>query len=123
MTAREQIKEAYQVELHVVNNVLIPLGLSKEKDPFVMPAPYDRKKADEESNTEMQTVYKGKVGPDGKTPISAAKGEIAATARLIHEANRFRRDYNIATASHKQLMLGAYRTLYQRKLKLEDALA
>lgn len=121
MTAREQIKEAYQVELHVVNNVLAPIGLSKE-DSFTMPAPYDRKKADEESNTEMQTVYKGKVGPDGKTPISAAKGEIAATARLIHEANRFRRDYNIATASHKQLMLGTYRTLYQRKLKLEDAL-
>ena len=122
MTAREQIKEAYQVELHVVNNVLAPLGLA-DKDSFKMPEPYDRKKADEESNTEMQTAYKGQKDAKGKTPVSAAKSEIAATARLIHEANRFRRDYNIATASHKQLMLGAYRTLYQRKLKLEDALA
>ena len=122
MTAREQIKEAYQVELHVVNNVLAPLGLA-DKDSFKMPEHYDRKKADEESNTEMQTAYKGQKDAKGKTPVSASKSEIAATARLIHEANRFRRDYNIAIASHKQLMLGAYRTLYQRKLKLKDALA
>ena len=121
MTAREQIKEAFQVELHVVNDVLASVGLSK-KDSFKMPEPYDRQKADEESNTEMQTTYKGKPGPDGKTPVAATHGEIAATARLIHEANRFRRDYNIAVASHKQLMLGTYRTLYQRKKKLEAAI-
>ena len=44
---------------------------------------------------------------------------IAGCAKQIHEASRVRRDINIATASHKKLLLGCYNTLYQRKLKLE----
>lgn len=122
MTSREQITEAFKVELHAVNNALAAVGLS-EPDDFIMPEPYDREKIDEESSAELQTACKGRTNDKGETPVSAPKSEIATTARLIHEANRFRRDYNIATASHKQLILGAYKTLYQRKLKLEDATA
>ena len=125
MTSREQLNQALQVELHTVNRVLEPVGI--EPDDFKMPAAYARYEADIESNTEMQEAL---IGDDETVEIKGTladkvitnKGKVAATARNIHEANRFRRDYNIATASHKQLMLSMYKTMYQRRKKLTNAL-
>lgn len=118
MTSKEQLRQAAEIELHTVNKVLEPVGITAEA--FEMPGPYDRAKADVESNDEMQKAF---VIRGGTSAIGAYdKLQIMSTAHTIHEANRFRRDYNIAIASHKKLMLGVYRTMYQRKKKLEAAL-
>ena len=117
MTSKEQLRQALEIELHTVNKVLEPVGITA--DAFEMPGPYDRAQADIESNDEMQKAFV----INGSTVAGAYdRDQVGATAHNIHEANRFRRDYNIATASHKKLMLGIYRTMYQRKKKLEDAL-
>ena len=44
---------------------------------------------------------------------------LAAAMKDVHEASRFRRDYTIATASHKRLMEGCFYTAYKRTKKLE----
>ena len=46
--------------------------------------------------------------------------KLATTCRKIHEANRVRRDVGIVRASHKQLMLGAVATAYERANKLTE---
>ena len=45
--------------------------------------------------------------------------ELAAIMKDIHEASRFRRDYTIATASHKRLIEGCFYTAFKRTQKLE----
>lgn len=44
---------------------------------------------------------------------------LAAVMKDIHEASRFRRDYTIATASHKRLIEGCFYTAFKRAAKLQ----
>jgi hypothetical protein len=44
---------------------------------------------------------------------------LAAAMKDVHEASRFRRDFTIATASHKRLIEGCFYTAYKRAKKLE----
>ena len=110
MTARETLKQANELELYSVASTLGPLGINADDAPET-PVSYDRAAADEEANAEIQTF----------TASSQDKYKLSALCRDIHEAARFRRDYNIAKASHKQLMLSSYRIMYQRMLKLTAA--
>lgn len=43
---------------------------------------------------------------------------LAAAMQDVHEASRFRRDYTIATASHKRLIEGCFYTARKRVTKL-----
>jgi len=125
MKSREFLKQATAIELHTVNKVLEPVGV--QADSFEMPSAYDRQQADGESAEEINEAMLGdkqdvQEGSQIKSVFLANKAKVAATAKNIHEANRFRRDYNIIIAGHKQLLTSIYRTMYQRKLKLEHAL-
>ena len=124
MTARETLKQANELELHAVIGMLGPLGI-EDAEPVSAPKHYDRQAADEEANAEMQKLLapaaQGQPATELKEALYSDKYKIAALARNIHEADRFRRDYNIAKATHKQLMLSSYRTLYQRMMKLQSA--
>ena len=77
----------------------------------IKPEDLDREKADVVGQAEID-----------KATTDGIPSNLSAIVRLQREANRARRDYIIAESSHKQLMLGAYRTMYQRKLKLEKKL-
>lgn len=44
---------------------------------------------------------------------------LAAAMKDVHEASRFRRDFTVATASHKRLIEGCFYTAYKRTKKLE----
>ena len=124
MTARETLKQANELELHAVIGMLGPLGI-EDTEPIEVPDHYDREAADVEANAEMQKLMapaaQGKQATELKEALYLDKYKVAALARNIHEADRFRRDYNIAKATHKQLMLSSYRILYQRMMKLQFA--
>lgn len=109
MGSFDLLKKATQQELAVINNLLSVAGIQNDVDHELTAADLDRKAADEVALTEMANVLAKETTYD-----------LAAGARLIHEAARACRDLNIALASHKQLLLGSYKTLYQRKLKLEQ---
>lgn len=100
--------ETAKYELDIVNKYLVPAGIQESHTADLTAEDLSRKKAEDQ---EIQEISKALT--KNSTP------KVAAAARVAHEANRARRDINIAEASHKQLLLGVYRTMYQRKLKLE----
>ena len=99
---------AERKELAEINELLSVAGITNDVDGTINPEQLDRKAAEQVAIEEMANVL-----------AKEATYDLAAGARLIHEASRARRDINIAQATHKQLLLGSYKTLYQRKLKLE----
>lgn len=73
---------------------------------------------DKQLDRELATAVAAQEFVEG---LSAADIEgLMTAADLVHEASRARRDVQVATATHKQLMLGCYKTLYQRKRMLEN---
>lgn len=98
-------------ELAEINKLLVTAGIINDVDGTLTKEQLDRRAADKEAADEMANVL-----------AKEATYDLAAGARMLHEASRARRDVNIAQASHKQLLLGSYKTLYQRKLKLEKDL-
>ena len=108
MSSFSFLEKATRAELATINNLLSVAGIQNDQDITLTGADLDRKAADDEAIAEMANVLARDTTYD-----------LAAGARLIHEASRARRDINIALATHKELLLGSYKTLYQRKLKLE----
>ena len=102
---------AKQSELSATNKLLSVAGVQNDVDGQIAAEQLDRKVAEQIAIKEMANALS-----------KEANYDLAAGARIIHEATRARRDINIAQATHKQLMLGSYKTLYQRKLKLEKDL-
>ena len=100
-----------QSELAATNKLLSVAGIQNDVPGQIKAEHLDRKAADQVAIKEMANAL-----------AREANYDLAAGARIIHEATRARRDINIAQATHKQLMLGSYKTLYQRKLKLEKDL-
>ena len=103
------LEAAVRKELAEINGLLSVAGVQNDVDGTITKEQLDRRAADQEAAAEMANVL-----------AKETTYNLAAGARLIHEASRARRDINIAQASHKQLLLGSYKTLYQRKLKLEQ---
>lgn len=102
---------AERKELAGINELLSVAGITNDVAGTITPEQLDRQVAEQAAIEEMANVLS-----------KESTYDLAAGARLIHEAARARRDINIALATHKQLMLGSYKTLYQRKLKLEKDL-
>ena len=102
------LMETTRYELDAINAFLKPAGISEAPTAKITAEDLDRAAAEGQQLTEINDAL-----------AKNASTEVAAAARLIHESNRARRDINIAEASHKRLLLGMYRTMYQRKLKLE----
>ena len=99
-------------ELESIGNMLSCVdGIGDTVHITLKPEDLDREKAEVVGQAEID-----------KATIDGIPSNLSAIVRLQREANRARRDYIIAESSHKQLMLGAYRTMYQRKLKLEKKL-
>lgn len=98
-------------ELSSINKLLSVAGVQDNVAGEFPEEELDRREAEQTAIEEMANVLS-----------KESTYDLAAGARLIHEAARARRDINIAFATHKQLMLGSYKTLYQRKLKLEKAI-
>ena len=109
MSSFSFLDKATRAELASINEMLSVAGIQQDQDGTLTEAELDRKAADDVAIQEMANVLAHDTTYD-----------LAAGARLIHEASRARRDINIALATHKQLLLGSYKTLYQRKLKLEN---
>ena len=95
-------------ELDTVNDYLEAAGVKEDHTGDMIEEDLDRFAVEELEREEISDAL-----------VKNAVTAIAAASRQAHEANRSRRDINIATASHKKLMMGVYRTMYQRKLKLE----
>lgn len=108
MSSFSFLEKATREELAAINSLLSVAGIQQDQDVVLTTEDLDRKLADDVAIQEMANVLARETTYD-----------LAAGARLIHEASRARRDLNIALASHKELLLGSYKTLYQRKLKLE----
>ena len=108
MSSFSFLEKATREELATINSLLGVAGIQQDQDVVLTAEDLDRKLADDVAIQEMANVLARETTYD-----------LAAGARLIHEASRARRDLNIALASHKELLLGSYKTLYQRKLKLE----
>lgn len=102
------LEAATRKELYEVNEFLKTLGIQNDQDGIILPEQLSRFKAEEVEREELSKALTA-----NSNPVTAA------AARLAHEANRARRDIAIAQASHKAMLLGIYRTMYQRKLKLE----
>ena len=98
-------------ELSGINKLLSVAGVQNTVVGELPKEELDRRDAEQTAIEEMTNVLS-----------KESTYDLAAGARLIHEAARARRDINIALATHKQLMLGSYKTLYQRKLKLEKTI-
>lgn len=108
ISSKEFLIKVARNELESVNTYLAPLGIQEDVDGQLSAEELSREAAEDLELEELSDAV-------SKKSVTA----IAAASRVAHEANRARRDINIAKASHKQLMLGIYRTMYQRKLKLE----
>lgn len=102
------LEAATRKELYEVNEFLKTLGIQNDQDGVILPEQLSRLKAEEVEREELSKALTA-----NSNPVTAA------AARLAHEANRARRDIAIAQTSHKAMLLGIYRTMYQRKLKLE----
>lgn len=102
------LEAATRKELYEVNEFLKTLGIQNDQDGIILPEQLSRYKAEEVEREELSKALTA-----NSNPVTAA------AARLAHEANRARRDIVIAQTSHKAMLLGIYRTMYQRKLKLE----
>ena len=109
MSSDSMLRQAKLAELATINELLAPAGIQNDVDGHITDEALDRVAAEKESEKEMSFAQ-------SQNTVEA----VAGAARLIHEASRARRDLNITRASHKKLLLGCYRTLYQRKLKLEQ---
>ena len=109
MSSDSMLRQAKYAELATINELLAPAGITNDVDGYITDEMLDRTKAEKEAESEMSFAQ-------AQNTVEA----IAGASRLIHEASRVRRDLNITRASHKRLLLGCYKTLYQRKLKLEQ---
>ena len=109
MSSESMLRQAKYAELATINELLTPAGIQNDVDGHITDEALNRVAAEKESEKEMSFAQ-------SQNTVEA----VASAARLIHEASRVRRDLNITRASHKKLLLGCYRTLYQRKLKLEQ---
>lgn len=109
MSSDSMLRQAKLAELATINELLAPAGIKNDIDGHITDEALNRVAAEKESEKEMSFAQ-------SQNTVEA----VASAARLIHEASRVRRDLNITRASHKKLLLGCYRTLYQRKLKLEQ---
>jgi len=107
-TSKKMLELAARKEWAVISEMLKVAGINENTEVMLT--------ADQLSRREAESVERNEISEAlTKNSLTA----LAAALRLAHEANRARRDINIAEASHKKLMLGVYRTMYQRKLKLE----
>ena len=111
MSSISVLGQALRAELATINDLLLPAGITYNVEGGFKPEQLDRAAATKDAQEEMSLAVS-----ENNTEL------IAAQAHIVHEASRVRRDVNIAQASHKQLLLGSYRTLYQRKLQLEQYL-
>ena len=107
-TSERFLELATRKELSSINDFLAPLGLENDVDVTITKDQLSRKVAEEVQRREISEAM-----TRNSTMV------VAAAVRLAHEANRARRDITISVAPHKKLMLSVYRTMYQRKLKLE----
>lgn len=108
MSSSDFLLTAMRHELDAINEYLIPAGIKEEKTGELSVKDLSRSEAEQVELREIGDAIAKKSMP-----------ALAAAMRLAHEANRAKRDITIAESSHKKLMLGIYRTMYQRKLKLE----
>lgn len=111
MSSMSILGQALKAELASINELLIPAGVTATVNGAFTAEQLDRVAAEKEAQEEMSLAVS-----------ENTTDAIATQARIVHEATRVRRDVKIANASHKQLLLGSYRTLYQRKLQLEQYL-
>ena len=109
------LKRVDRAELNSLDQIL---GFIPSTDPL-KPEDLDRATAEKKDWEQMQYILAAFTDDKEADRQPESVMAVAAASRQIHEASRARRDINIATASHKKLMLGCYQTLYQRKLKLE----
>jgi hypothetical protein len=107
-TSIEFLELATRAELSSINELLKVAGIQDDVDGTIKAEQLSRKVAEPVVFEEISEAL-----AQNSLPV------VAAATRIAHEANRARRDIAIATATHKDLMLGVYRTMYQRKLKLE----
>ena len=105
------LEKAIRKELASTNEALSIAGIQNDVDGYITPEQLSREKAETELQSEIQEAFT-------KNNVN----EVAAAVRIAHEATRARRDIQIIECSHKKLLLGCYRTMYQRKLKLENRL-
>lgn len=103
------LKLATQKELASINDALSVAGIKNDVDGNITESQLSRELAEQQLQKEIQTAF-----------TKHNVNEVAAAVRIAHEATRARRDIQILECSHKRLMLGCYRTMYQRKLKLEN---
>lgn len=100
---------ATRKELASTNESLAVAGIQNDVDGTITEEQLDRRNSEQQLQEEIQEAFT-------KNNVN----EVAAAVRIAHEATRAQRDIQILECSHKQLMLGCYRTMYQRKLKLEN---
>lgn len=110
-TSSDFLALAIKKELASINTYLSVAGIKQDVDGTIDKEQLDRKVAEDVERKEISLAM-----------TQNSPSFLSAAVRVAREANRARRDINIIEASHKKLMLGIYRTMYQRKLKLERKL-
>ena len=111
ITSEQFLELAIRKELASTNELLSIAGVVNDVDGTITPEQLSRELSEDELQKEIQESF-----------TEEDVNQVAAAVRVAHEATRARRDIQIVEASHKRLMLGCYRTMYQRKLKLENRL-
>ena len=109
-SSAELLKLAIQKELSSIDAALSIAGV-ESTDVKLTAEQLDREMIEDNIQKELQDAFKNN-----------SVNVVAAALRTAHEAARARRDLQILETSHKRLLLGCYRILYQRKLKLENKL-
>ena len=110
-SSEQFLKMAVQSELASINDMLPVAGIKNDTSASIPKEALDRAAVETQERADVSNALKTLSGT-----------ALAQCLRLLRESNRARRDINIMNASHKQIMLGVYRTMYQRKLKLEKQL-
>jgi hypothetical protein len=110
-TSYNMLAGALKKELESTNNALAIAGIVNDVDGSLTSEQLSREASEAVIQDEIQQAL-----------TKNSVNEVAAAVRVAHEATRARRDIQIVEASHKKLMLGCYKTMYQRKLKLENRL-
>ena len=111
ITSEQFLELAIRKELASTNELLSIAGVVNDGDGTITPEQLSRELSEDALQKEIQESF-----------TEEDVNQVAAAVRVAHEATRARRDIQIVEASHKRLMLGCYRTMYQRKLKLENRL-
>ena len=127
MSSTGFLEKAIRKELASTNEALSIAGIQNDVDGYITPEQLSREKAETIRKTVREMSFDIMENHALREEIQEAftknnVNEVAAAVRIAHEATRARRDIQIIECSHKKLLLGCYRTMYQRKLKLENRL-